>query len=566
MNALSEKLSSRLARLNLFGRGGDDPLTNIKTATRWTEELPAGDPVKSQDALVKELRRFNENLTEFTKDRLSVLMLLDEKARDLQDTLVRQYLRNPRMSRAIESQLWHSVYSLYWEVARGYHLFVRDYSQRAGKSPYETQIPLITLRALRIFGLLLKWRSVRYLQAGEKLWLRLHSLYRVAESDGFHQLIQQAYPGETQRYSCESTYMHILMLNLASSGTLYPRQIDLVDRWLQNWHASFRLEHRCDPATHSFVVDLAVDHGPRRARNVHLNGSQRCWSTSALVSRLGDIRSELQSGSLPAALGLTEDARTAESIDLLKHLERQWSALPSREQRRSPRKPVKRLVDLAHGLGGVLAQLKTAPGAGIASPYDDGIGLDYVAANDVRVYGYITQQTRERTTQMQRPAGRTVADVERWVMHDESERGFGSVVENGEHDWLRVGALVSVKTRDCDEWRLGVLRRLSRLNDEASSVGIEMLQAQPRLVMLYDTRSSGYIVDGLDDSGSQLPIASILLNVSEGESSLVIDPAHFQPGRIFRVEGMGEVKYVALGRPLEHSEGWMHITYMQVEG
>jgi hypothetical protein len=28
------------------------------------------------------------------------------------------------MSRPLESQLWHAVYGLYWEVARGYHTFV----------------------------------------------------------------------------------------------------------------------------------------------------------------------------------------------------------------------------------------------------------------------------------------------------------------------------------------------------------------------------------------------------------------------------------------------------------
>ncbi len=126
-------------------------------------------------------------------------MLLDEKSRDLQDTLVRQYLRNPRMSRQVESQLWHSVYGLYWEVARGYHAYVLDFARAPGKSQHESQIPLITLRAIETFGQLLKWRAIRYLPAGEKLWLRLHNLYRVAESEGFHRQPQRAYPDDTVR-------------------------------------------------------------------------------------------------------------------------------------------------------------------------------------------------------------------------------------------------------------------------------------------------------------------------------------------------------------------------------
>jgi hypothetical protein len=29
---------------------------------------------------------------------------------------------------------------------------------------------------------------------------------------------------------------------------------------------------------------------------------------------------------------------------------------------------------------------------------------------------------------------------------------------------------------------------------------------------------------------------------------------------------MGERKYIALGRPHEHSEGWMHVSFTPVEG
>jgi hypothetical protein len=185
MNSLAIKFASGFARLSPFGKDVNDPLTNIKSASRWVESLPIGDAFKCQEAILGGLKRFNENSTQFTKDRLAVLMLLDEKSQDLQDTLIRQYLRNPRMSRSVESQLWHAVYGFYWEVARAYHGFAMSFAGSAGKSHLEGQIPLITLRAIRAFGHLLKWRAIRYLPAGEKLWLRLHNLYRIAQSEGF---------------------------------------------------------------------------------------------------------------------------------------------------------------------------------------------------------------------------------------------------------------------------------------------------------------------------------------------------------------------------------------------
>jgi hypothetical protein len=202
MTTLADKFASRLAQLTPFGKRNDDPLASIKTATRWLEALPIGDAFKCQEAILNEIKRFNE--TQYTKDRLAVFMLLDVKSRDLQDTLVRQYLRNPRMSRPVESQLWHAVYGLYWEIARGYHTFVLQLTGAPGNIPREELIPLISLRAIRTVGQLLKWRAIRYLPAGEKLWLRLHNLYRIAETEGFHRQAQRAYADETADCSCET--------------------------------------------------------------------------------------------------------------------------------------------------------------------------------------------------------------------------------------------------------------------------------------------------------------------------------------------------------------------------
>jgi hypothetical protein len=57
-----------------------------------------------------------------------------------------------------------------------------------------------------------------------------------------------------------------------------------------------------------------------------------------------------------------------------------------------------------------------------------------------------------------------------------------------------------------------------------------------------------------------LPIASLWLPEGGGSGSLIIDPAHFHSGKVFLVEGIEGEKYIRLGHPLAHSEGWMHVT------
>lgn len=557
MNTLADKFTSQLSRLMPFGKRNDDPLSSLKSAAHWLETLPLGDAFKSQQAICGALKRLNESSTHLTKDRLAMFMLLDEKSRDLQDTLVRQYLRNPRMSRQVESQLWHAVYGLYWEVARGYHSLVLHLSHEAGRNPRDEQIPLITLRAIRTFGQLLKWRAIRYLPAGEKLWLRLHNLYRIAETEGFHRLTQRVYADDASDCSCETAYLHILMLNLANTGTLYPKQLDLLDRWLCGWHAMLQLDRDYAPDTHNFSVDLSADHGPRRVRKQDSNKPLRFWATAVLLQKLDDLHADLQKGLPPARLGLTEHGRTAESLELIEFLQHQWAPLAAREQRRAPRETIKRLVDVAHGINAIVGQLKAADAPAKVSPY--GTGLSYNEADDVQVYGFITDRTRERVSHMQVPAQINSPDVERWVMHDESECGYGAIVESRDKDWLRVGALIGIKSHDASQWKIGIVRRLSRVNDDTSSVGIETLVEPPRLTMLYDTRTSGYTVNGLDNSGATLPHASLWLAGENGSDSVIIDPVHFAPGKVLQVHGTPERKFIALGTPLEHSEGWMRV-------
>jgi hypothetical protein len=563
MTSLADKFASGIARLTPFGKRNEDPLTDIKATTRWVQALPIGDAYKCQQAIFKEIKRFNENSTQYTKDRLAIFMLLDEKSRDLQDTLVRQYLRNPRMSRPVESQLWHAVYGLYWEIARGYHTFVLHLARDAGNSRQDGVIPLITLRAIRTIGQLLKWRAIRYLPAGEKLWQRLHNLYRIAESGSFHRQSQRAYPDDASECSSETAYLHILMLNLANSGTLYPKQLDLLDRWLCGWHGMLELDKQLDANLHTFVVDLSADHGPRRVRKPDTDKPLRFWTTTVLLQYLNELRAALQEGRPPAQLGLTENARTSESLELLEYLQHQWSSLAAREQRRAPRESIKRLVDVTHGISAIVNQIKTADApANNASPY--GIGLNYSEADDVQVYGFITDRTRERVSHLHLPATPNSPDVERWVMHDESECGYGALVESRDKDWLRVGALIGIKSHDASQWQIGIVRRLARVNDDTSSVGIETLVETPALAMLYDTATSGYTVNGFDNSGTHLPHPCLWL--AGTADNVIIDPVHFTPGKVFQVHGKGERKFIALGSPLERSEGWMRVAVEPVGG
>jgi hypothetical protein len=314
-----------------------------------------------------------------------------------------------------------------------------------------------------------------------------------------------------------------------------------------------QLDHDYDPGTHSFSVDLSADHGPRRVRKQDSDKPLRFWATAVLLQKLDDLHADLQKGLPPAQLGLTVNGRASESLELIEFLQHQWAPLAAREQRRAPRETIKRLVDVAHGINAIVGQLKAADAPAKVSPY--GTGLSYNEADDVQVYGFITDRTRERVSHMQLPTPVNSPDVERWVMHDESEYGYGAVIETRDKDWLRVGALIGIKTHDAAKWKIGFVRRIVRIDEDTSSIGIETLAEMPTLAMLHESATPGYTVNGLGNNG--IPHPSLWLESTP--SSLVIDPVHFAPGKVFEVHGAMERKFIALGNPLEHSEGWMRV-------
>jgi hypothetical protein len=558
MAGIKQALSERLGRMMRLGNS-DDPLSSLQAVTRWTENLAVGDALKAQNEILLEVKRFNDGGAPLTKERLLILMLLDEKSQHTQAVLRRQYLRNPRMSRTVESQLWHTIYHLNWEVLRAYHNYIIDYARNPARSRLKAMMPVITLRALRGFHRVIKWRTLRYLHPGAKTWSRLHQLYQVAETQGFNHTRLLAYPDDAHESTCEGEYLHTLMLEQANSGSLYPRQIDLIDTWITNWRDKLSLEKNLDMDRHVLTVDLTKDRGARRVRNDSPELSMRYWSTQELLDQLRSIQSELRAGMAPARLGLTESVRVSESLELLDHLLRQWAPLSAREQRRAPRKSVKKIVEIVHGLPSIIAHVKGARNAGDASLHRD--RLSFEESEDVSVYGFVTNRTLNRS-EYASTAKVQARDIERWVMEDESECGFGTTIETKDKDWLRIGTLVGLRDDKTAGWSIGVIRRMSRLNEAESSVGIEIMHGKPLDQFFYRQEASVYTVNGSRHSS---PAMEGLFFDDPVVPSIIIDPAHYQRRGIAEYHFQQEDKSVQMEDLIDHGEGWVRVAVTRLD-
>jgi hypothetical protein len=423
-------------------------------------------------------------------------------------------------------------------------------------------IPIITMRALRGFHRVIKWRTLRYLHPGAKTWSRLHQLFLVAETQGFHRTRLLAYPDDPHESTCEGEYLHTLMLDQANSGSLYPRQIDLIDTWLNGWRDKLQLERNLDMERHVLAADLTKDRGARRVRNNSPELSMRYWSTQALLDQIKGIQSELHAGTAPARLGLSEYVRVSESLELLDHLLRQWAPLSAREQRRAPRKAVKKIVEIVHGLPGIITRIRETDEGKDTHP-QQGSTLGQDEHDDMGVYGFVTNRTLNRTSyaHLQKTPG---PEIERWVMEDESECGFGTTIETKDKDWLRIGTLVGLRADKAAGWSLGIIRRLSRLNEAESSVGIEILPGKPLVIFFYRQQASVYTVDGTDSRKTGGAMSGLLFD-DPNVPSIVIDPAHYLRKGIVEYRLLQEDQTVQMEDPIDNGEGWVRVAVSRLD-
>ncbi len=539
-------------------KGKEDSLSNLRTVSRWMLELPAGDIYSAQEQVVQNLIQFNHTQQPMTKERLAVLMHLDEHSRDMQFSLCSQYLRNPRMSKVIESRLWTAIHAFYWEITRGYHAFLMEYVSNPGGSRFQASVPIVTARTIRGFADIFKWRYFRYERIEDKLWMRQHNLYRIAEFDGFQDNRFKLYKNEHRETACAAEYLQCLLLSPLGAGSLAPKQIELVDHWLDNWSHLLQLELNHDPTRHFFRVDTSEGHGLQRIQG-DAEATHRFIATDQLLEHLELVKRSLKSGATPASIGLGEDFRLPDGYDLLEYAEGEWSPVSGRDRRRHSRHSVKKHWEVIRDLHNIYTHLQEASQLNLE--LEEGMSPEELL--DIKMYGFVTERTKA-LLRKRPPAGKAsrLENVEQWPVQDRSEDGAGVLLPNEDNDWLKVGKLVMMRTEPGEPWQVGSIRRITRIDNEWRKIGIEFLSTDPHPCQIepVTTLAVGYRVDEAGANPADQPSAALRLSIGEADL-LLMESGKYGHGKPHRLRDGMFVQQIRLDGVRDHGDGWLLVTY-----
>ena len=535
----------------------EDPLSDLKTVSRWMQELPAGDIYTAQEQVVQSLIQFNHAELTMSKERLQVLMHLDEQARDMQYSLCLQYLRNPRMSKVIESRLWTAIHAFYWETTRGYHSFVMDFVAHPGGSKIQPMIPLIAARALRGFADIFKWRYFRYERVEEKLWQRVNNLYRIAEFDSFHSNSFKLYPGDSKPSSCAEEYIQSLLLSPLGTGSLTPKQLEMIDQWLDNWSGHSSLESPYNADRHFFFVDLEQGHSLKRIRDQLTPApSQRFLNIESLLEHIAQVEKELRAGGLPAALGLGEEFRLPDGYDLLHYAGNEWAPINERERRVAAREAVEGRCEVLRDLASICRRLEQEQDAVDGSHGQNQLSPEEIL--DIKLYGFVTERTKSGITQH----GQYHHDLstEQWSMHDRSKTGVGVKIRSEDSEWVRVGKLLALRLDPGHAWSIGIVRRITRMQDDMRKIGVQILDGTPVLVLLDQEEDTGAMSYSVDDTGfnDNPPVQALIF---KDGNLIILEGSRYAHGRHYLLRESKLVHRIRLDSVRDKGDGWLLSTF-----
>ncbi len=465
--------------ISLFGsKKPDHPMADIKEARTLLEELPTNDALKSADELAHWLESVMAEEGFKPEYRVQLIQLLDETAQIHVRKLARDYMASPRLAKFQEIRLWKAIYEYWRQAALAYAGCVELYASGAkGADALKGSMPLLLARALRALAAQVKWMYVRYGPMDQSVWGVIAKVYALAETRKFAQSPVTLYPGIPGESTPEQEFLKSVMLSASSPDSLLPLEMELCERLIAHFCASFTLRLDLQPDI-AYWIDLATSQAPLRlARPPQHAPSLRFFAAGKALEDLDTLIETIKTtGKVPSQVNLGGSYPAETVLDVLNHLALYWSSKPP--ERKHQRHRVKSRLNVVHGYDGVLAVLGAAPN-------NDSSG------------------------------------AETWIVENVSAGGFGAGIPELKGDWLKIGCLLALQPEGGDNWVLGVVRRLQREIPQKGSVGIQTIAKSARLVQLGVSGGAGGDTGILISDGTESP----------GEARVLLRAGVFVPGQ-----------------------------------
>lgn len=431
--------------LNWFSRrSGNTPVPQYRKARDIIARLSVGESVAEIGEITVALEALATAGGMQPDERFDEIHLLDGAGQERLLEMLREYLATPRQRKQRERELWNGAYNYLHNLYGAYLLCLQRYeADPRGAVRFRARLPVALARALRALRLQIKWTLLRYVPPEQRIWTEMAGLYTFAESNGIADEKVMFYPGK--HITVKQEFVKGLMIAASSNHSLRPAEQDIATRLVDHYAQFFVMSLQpADDCTHWF--DLLDPRPPvRNSRMPPENHAVRYFGAGAALAELEKVTAQIAyERTIPPDLMFYPKLDEQLMMSALRHLALDWAG--KTQAREHERKKTTSRVTVVPGLFEILR------------------ALDF-AVND----------SLDFTDQ---------AAAESWVVEDVSEGGFGASIPSVAGDWVDVGGLVGVEGESIRDWRIGVIRRVNRLDGNQQRVGVQLIGGKAGLVKL----------------------------------------------------------------------------------
>jgi len=507
------------------------------SARRWAKSVPLMTVPQACEALAGQLRAMAA--AEFApRERAKIAEVLREQVAHLHTELARRFAGKPQPAGDREREafaqalaLWQGLWEQYSACLKP--LLENDPELAGVKAKLLQRGIYVGKQIVLVHGL-----ARRTPPPG--VWQELHAYYRLAEMlECAVQAVSDDLTPLAVGLSAYSTYSHALLLALADPCAMSVKQIEVADRWLDQWSRKvFPYAEQRETEGPLMVVDLESGVGATLVPVAPASHapSHRFGYPSKLANSVRGRLKRLAAGASPAELHLGQDVSVEQAIALLTYLDAHWHHTP----RRNPETRHTTLELCAGGLPAAFFRI-----GGRTFDRQDPLGRQtYQGMQHLATLGALTDYDRHRDE-----AERTFR-WERWSGDYEWREARVVRQGPGQHHWF-LDQLVVV--RDEERVRLGHVTRVALAEDGELSVTAKLWPGSPRAIV---ARPHATVFT------EEPPLPAIELAETPDEKAQLIVPMRtYNPGRVLRTIDSGPERQLKLTRLLQRGADFERVAF-----
>jgi hypothetical protein len=479
----------------LFGKKSDHPLAEMKSVQSVLSDVPKADAIKALQELSGWVESLREHASEFKPEHgVAVLFVLDEAAQPHVRKLLRDYFSVQPLNKFQENRMWSALNDYFAQSEPAYaDILGRCRKGERYAAALKPQLSLLVTRAIVAASHRLLLAAVRYAPIDPALWAHLAEAYAYAESQNLQDEPLALYPGITAGTTVQREFAAVMVWFSVTAGSLSPLHIRIVERLIA--HLNKYLTAGMPASAGRWAINLVQPTPPMRvSTETTIHSSLRFIGIGEMEAVLENLLKTLGKGFVPQDINMGGAEYPAELVRdvALQLLARCRLPLPTR---RNPRRSLKVNLHVANGFSKLLENTDT--------------GLNFNGD------------------------GHAV-----WEVEDISASGFRSVVAPDVLDSVKIGSLIGSKPENVAGWGVGIVRRLSRDEQNNLHVGVEVLSNQV----------SGVALGARDHGGADGDNLALYLNRpsdNSGEAWLLMNPGAFLNTRSFNMR-VAEKNYLLL--------------------